>query len=226
MVYELPVDVRNLPYHFHLHNLFASLHLLIHLKEKKYEATGTVMKNRVRKECPIARPDIIKHNTRGYKEHALSDDGIIILRWMDNSVVTIASTVHGIEPMSSAHRYSREQKKRIEVPRPNAVTQYNCFMGGTDRMDANVGAYRIAVRGKKWWWPIFTWLCDVAISNCSALMRNTGSKITQLEFRRQIARTYLTRWDNKPKGPGRGRTAALGGNAFCGPRYDQTAHFV
>lgn len=38
---------------------------------------------------------------RGYEEHALSDDGIIVVRWMDNSVVTTASTVHGVEPMSS-----------------------------------------------------------------------------------------------------------------------------
>lgn len=192
MADELPVDVRHLPFHFYFDNLFTSLHLLRHLKEKNYEATGTVRQNRVPKECPIARPDFIKRKTRGYEEHALSDDGIIIVRWMDNSVVTIASTVHGVEPMSSADRYSRAQKKRIKVPRPTAVTQYNCFMGGTDQMDANVGAYRIAIRGKKWWWPIFTWLCDVAISNGWALIRSTGSNITQLEFRRQIAQSYLT----------------------------------
>ncbi|KAH9362367.1 hypothetical protein HPB48_018019 [Haemaphysalis longicornis] len=60
MVYELPVDVCGLPYHFYFDNLFSSLHLLRHLKEKNYKATGTVRKNRVPKECPIARPDIIK----------------------------------------------------------------------------------------------------------------------------------------------------------------------
>ncbi|XP_037503431.1 uncharacterized protein LOC119378336, partial [Rhipicephalus sanguineus] len=114
MADELPVDVRHLPFHFYFDNLFTSLHLLRHLKEKNYEATGTVRQNRVPKECPIARPDFIKRKTRGYEEHALSDDGIIILRWMDNSVVTIASTVHGVEPMSSADRYSRAQKKRIK----------------------------------------------------------------------------------------------------------------
>ncbi|KAH9378181.1 hypothetical protein HPB48_015991 [Haemaphysalis longicornis] len=163
---------------------------------------------------PISRPDIIKRKTRGYEEHALSDDEIIIVRWMDNSVVTIASTVLGIEPISSADRYSRAQKKRIKVPRPNAVTQYNGFMGGSDQMDANVGAYRIAVSGKKWWWIIFTWICDVAISNGWALIHSTRSKITQLEFRREFVQSYLTRWDNKPKGPGRRRAAALGDSAL------------
>ncbi|KAH7933741.1 hypothetical protein HPB49_016695 [Dermacentor silvarum] len=69
-------------------------------------------------------------------------------------------------------------------------------------MDANIGAYRIAIRAKKWWRPIFTWLWDVALSNGRALILSTGSNITQLEFRRQIAQTYLTGWDNTPKGPG------------------------
>ncbi|KAH7942833.1 hypothetical protein HPB52_001615 [Rhipicephalus sanguineus] len=111
MADELPVDVRHLPFHFYFDNLFTSLHLLRHLKEKNYEATGTVRQNRVPKECPIARPDFIKRKTRGYEEHALSDDGIIIVRWMDNSVVTIASTVHGVEPMSSADRHARREPK-------------------------------------------------------------------------------------------------------------------
>ncbi|KAH6929130.1 hypothetical protein HPB50_023840 [Hyalomma asiaticum] len=226
MVDELPFEVRHLPFHFYFDNLFTSLHLLRHLKEKNYEATGTLRQNRVPKECPIAWPDFIKRKTRGYEEHALSGDGIIIVRWMDNSVVTVGSTMHGVEPMSSADRYSRAQKKRIKVPLPNAVTQYNCFMGGTDQMDANVGAYRISIRGKKWWWPIFTWLCDVAISNGWALIRSAGSNITQLEFRRQIAQSYLTRWENKPKGPGRRRTPMLGDSALSFPRYDKIAHFV
>ncbi|KAH7958814.1 hypothetical protein HPB49_005429 [Dermacentor silvarum] len=225
MVDEFPVKVRHRPFYLYFDNLFTSLHLLKHLKDKNYESTGTVRQNRVPKECPIARPDSIKRKSRGYEEHALSDEGIIIVRWMDNSVVTIASTVHDVEPMSSADRYSRAQK-RIKVPHPNAVTQYNSFMGGTDQIDANVGAFRIAIHGKKWWWPIFTWLCDIAICNGWALIRSTGANITQLEFRRQIAQSYLTRWNNKPKGPGRRRTSTLGNSAIGGPRYDQTAHFV
>ncbi|KAH9378757.1 hypothetical protein HPB48_017569 [Haemaphysalis longicornis] len=34
MVYELPVDVRDLPYHFYFDNLFTSLQLVRHLKDK------------------------------------------------------------------------------------------------------------------------------------------------------------------------------------------------
>ncbi|KAH9374594.1 hypothetical protein HPB48_019821 [Haemaphysalis longicornis] len=70
-LYELRVKVRDLLNHFYFDNLFTILHLLGHLKEKSYEATGTVSENHVPKECPIAWPDIIKCKTRGYEEHAL-----------------------------------------------------------------------------------------------------------------------------------------------------------
>ena len=38
------------------------------------------------------------------------------------------------------------------------IQQYNCAMGGTDRMDQNIEAYRISIRQKKYWWCIFCWL--------------------------------------------------------------------
>lgn len=113
----------------------------------------------------------------------------------------------------------------MKEPCPNVGIQYNCFMGETDQMNKNVGAYQIAIRGTKWWWPILTWLWDVAINNSLALIRSTGSNITQLEFPRQIAQSYLTRWE-KPKGPGRRRMPMLGDNVLCSPRYNKTANFV
>ncbi|KAK8788203.1 hypothetical protein V5799_022020 [Amblyomma americanum] len=118
MVDELPAEAHHLPFFFYFDNLFTSIPLLRHLKGQGYEGTGTVRQNRVPKECPIARPDFVKRQPRGHEEHVLSDDGIIVVLWMDNSVVTIASTIHGVEPVSSAesagtcsgrppHRYPR-----------------------------------------------------------------------------------------------------------------------
>lgn len=71
------------------------------------------------------------------------------------------------------------------------------FMGGTDQMDANIKAYRIRVkvnkkvRGKKWWWLIFTWLIDAAIQNSWIIYKIHNPETTQLEFRREIAKIYL-----------------------------------
>jgi hypothetical protein len=44
-------------------------------------------------------------------------------------------------------------------------------MGGTDLMDQNISTHRIGVTGKKWWWPIFTWLIDMCINNAWILQK-------------------------------------------------------
>ncbi|XP_025407097.1 piggyBac transposable element-derived protein 3-like [Sipha flava] len=75
-------------------------------------------------------------------------------------------------------------------------------MGGTDLMDENVNRYRIGLRGKKWWWCLFTWLIDVSIQNAWILHKKSGGNLSQLEFRRDIVKTYLITYSNLPKRPG------------------------
>jgi len=69
-------------------------------------------------------------------------------------------------------------------------------MGGMDRMDQDINQYRIGIRGKKWYWSILTWLLDAAIN------KKTGRKMTKLEFWREIAMTYLTRYKTPVKSVG------------------------
>lgn len=76
-------------------------------------------------------------------------------------------------------------------------------MGGTDQMDANLNVYRIGIRGKKWWWPIFTWLVDVCVQNAWIIYKNLHPDISQLVFRREITQVYLKKFQNLPKSSGR-----------------------
>ncbi|MGH0118916.1 UNVERIFIED_CONTAM: hypothetical protein FKN15_054910 [Acipenser sinensis] len=58
----------------------------------------------------------MKKNTRGTFERVPSKvEGIIIASWVDNSV-RIASTGHGVSPVSSVQWYSQTAKKKIKVP--------------------------------------------------------------------------------------------------------------
>lgn len=84
------------------------------------------------------------------------NDSILYTRWMDNSVVTVISSSIGVKPTKSVSRYSQKDKKKIIFPRPLFIGEYNNYMGGTDLMDQNISTCRIDIRGKKWWWPIFT----------------------------------------------------------------------
>lgn len=95
-----------------------------------------------------------------YKEH-----GITVVRWNDNSVVTMATNFDTIDPPSITKRYSRKEKKSVSVKQPKFIGNYNKHMGGVDLLDNFVAMYRVQIKGKKWWWPIFTNFIDVAKSN-------------------------------------------------------------
>ena len=96
------------------------------LKKRGYGATGTMRENRIPKVCPVTAKKTLLKQTRGYVEFANNpDDGIIIARWVDNSLVTMASTIHGMMPASSVQRYSQAEKKIVTVSRPCLFTAYN-----------------------------------------------------------------------------------------------------
>ena len=97
----------------------------------------------------------------------------LVCRWNDNSVVTVVSNVHGVFPLQKAERWSRVEKRHVEIDQPNAIKLYNSSMGGTDRMDQNIAAYRIGIRSKKWWWSLFIWLVDVPIGNAHYLYKRS-----------------------------------------------------
>ena len=98
------------------------------------------------------------------------------MRLEDNNVVTVCSAVFGTEPMKTMQRWSRKEKKKIDVDRPHIVEPYYKTMGGTDRQDEHVNYYRSGIRGKIWWFPLFTWLVDVSIQNAWLLGREANCK--------------------------------------------------
>lgn len=103
-------------------------------------------------------------------------------------------------------------------------------MGGTYLMDQNISTYRLGIRSKKWWWCIFTWLIDVSISNAWILYKKGhNTQLSQLDFRRNIAQTYLKKYENPPKTAGRPSTSKF--SVSCNRisddlRYDGLNHLL
>ena len=107
----------------------------------------------------------------------------------------MASEPTGQHPMRTASRFCRKERKRITIDQPDMINAYNKNMGGVDRMDENISAYRINIRSKKWCWPIATFLFDVAANNAYRLYtfqaRIPGQPIFDLlGFRRAIVDIY------------------------------------
>ena len=147
MIQDFPADMLHLPFRFYFDNLFTGMNLLNYLKSLQFGATGTIRQNRIPKSCPVLDNKAMKKKPSGSHDYA-STGQVVIVKWKDNQVVSIASTAHDVAPLSSTSRYSREERKRIQVPIPRVFLEYNKSMGGTDQMDGNVAKYRIATRGK------------------------------------------------------------------------------
>ncbi|GBN26175.1 hypothetical protein AVEN_30610-1 [Araneus ventricosus] len=65
-------------------------------------------------------------------------------------------------------------------------------MGGVDKLDWNIQKYRTKIRGKKWYFPIFTNAMDMALVNSHAIYCIANKKMPLLNFRREVARFYLS----------------------------------
>ena len=206
---KIPDDKKDLLFHITIDDRFTSLNLLCELVKRGYNGTGTIRANRVPKKCKIKSVEEMKKEPRGSYSvaQAKSEYGctVNLVRWKDNNVVTTASTVFGSHPVGPVGRYSRNAKARIPVNRPHSIKQYNESMGGTDRQDQHVNNYRITCRGKKWWFPIFTWLLDISVQNAWLLGRSSGANdcSTLLQFRRFIVNYYLRHYGKEPNAPGK-----------------------
>ena len=56
----------------------------------------------------------------------------------DKSVVTLASNRQPVNPVGTTRRYSRKNKKIVDVPKPFLIRYDNKNMGGVDSMDQNM----------------------------------------------------------------------------------------
>jgi len=152
-VMDLLSELPKRNYFIYIDNYFTYLRLLQKLKEDGIACTGTIRANRVEK-APLKSSDKMKKEWGSYEYRTNVNSELVVVRWNDNSVVTVASNYHGVNPITLAKRWSSAKKCEISINQSSIITKYNYGTGGTDRMDQNVNQYRIGIRSKKWWWPL------------------------------------------------------------------------
>lgn len=199
-------------------NFFTSYRLLHYLHEFGYEAAGTVRENRTG-QCTLKSTAAMKKEPRGsYDFRSCSD--VLMIRWHDNSVVTIASNFGTVEE-GRVQRWSQNQHKIVSVSQPTMFRLYNQGMGGVDQLDQQVACYRTRIRQRKWWWPIFVYLFDVTVVNAWYLFRKVHRSGESLfDFRRQLAVSLLKCY-GVPSIQGRRASAVL-----SDVRYDGNNHWI
>jgi len=105
----------------------------------------------------------MKKEMRGSYDYQSTDD-VLLIRWNDNAVVTIASNF-GYAVEGKVPRWSQAEKKKVPVTRPTPFQVYNQGMGGVEQTHQQVACYRTRVRQRKWWWLIFIYLFHVTVVN-------------------------------------------------------------
>ena len=100
-------------------------------------AVGTIRLDRLQ-DCPFeANKDLIK-NGRGTRDyHCDTNSGIMAVKWVDNSVVNLASNFVGGEPVRELERWCKKEKVRKKhSTSPNCATMQQKH--GRCRLDAHV----------------------------------------------------------------------------------------
>ena len=172
-------------------NLFSSVPLLEWLSEVGVGGTGTVTQQRMMAVPLPSKKLVEKQYDRGQYSMVYHKD-IVAVVWKDNKGVCLVSNAHEVEPTVPVKRWSRTERKNLTVNMPGLINDYNCNMGGVDMMDKMVGAYRIRIRKKKWWWCIYSWFLSVTAVNAWRLMMEVKKeKITFLLFLRETVQQLL-----------------------------------
>ena len=204
-------------------NFFTSRTLLSRLKEQGIRATGTVRENRLDK-CPVTpRKEMEKSRRGSYQQRFDRTSEVLLVRWHDNKIVNVMTNYDTADPPTSTTRYDRTVKKRIPIPQPKVLKNYNSGMGGVDLHDQMLGAYEVAIRGKKWYWCLITRMLDMAVVNSHILHKTAtpGDQLTLLDFRREIATTYL-----RAAACEREAARLLPSNTPASLRYDGVGHML
>ena len=165
----LPPTVRSTLY---FDNFFCSLELIIYLKEHNIDSLGTVRKNRI-KGCPLDEDKVMQKRGRGFYDYRNdSKTGLILVKWVDNKVVTLVSSFCGIQPVTSVRRWNNREKKKIDVACPKIVQHYNKHMGEVGLAGMLIELYRLPLKSKRWYLR-FGFVVDLC---CECLVALTSRK--------------------------------------------------
>ncbi|XP_038157198.1 piggyBac transposable element-derived protein 2-like [Cyprinodon tularosa] len=166
--------------------------------------TDTCRKNRLKGVSQKPKSEKLKKEGRGACSVVSTNSNITVTRWLDSSVIHMASTCSGQSPEDTAQRWLKKEQAKISVQRPYSVALYNQHMGGVDLVDQCVAMYPHRRRNKRWYIRVFFHFLDVTVVNAWRLYLMSGlEKMNLLIFKFSVARVLINSGSGQQKGKGR-----------------------
>lgn len=181
-------------YRVYFDNYYSSIPLVVYLATRGIYSLGTIRRNRI-PNCKLPPENQLKKEQRGAScEYVANANGtdVSTVVWKDNKIVTLTSNFAGELPLQEVERFDKKANKKIKIPCPNVVKEYNRHMGGVDFLDSLIGKNKIKMRTRKWYLRIFYHLIDMTIVNSWILYRkvskaNQQKHLTLVQFRMEVA---------------------------------------
>ena len=203
---NLHYGLNKLPIIFYCDNYFTGMPLIAELSRWGQGLVGTIRDNQIPKSGILASSTAMKTASKGESSLVFYPaNKMVLCRWKDNAVVTLASNVAVDKPTLRANCWSVKDKKIITITQPMIIGDYNCYMGGVDRLDLNISCYSVSLRKKKWWFSLFTWWQDATVANSYYIFKQGHDDMNFLDFRREIVLFYLQGCHPIPARPGPSR---------------------
>lgn len=189
VVVQLTECVQNTNVLIAFDNFFTTPALMTTLYNNGIYSCGTVRINRK------GLPDMMKQKIKLERgEFQFQIKGTIsAVKWMDNRVVTLLSTLHDPRETTTVNRKNKDGTTAV-VSCPTVVAEYNKIMGGVDRFDQLRERYAVGRRSVKWWHRLLYFLIDLSIVNSFILWKMCKRQFSnqdQLTYRVRLARQLI-----------------------------------
>src|SRR5210317_2027807 len=130
--------------------------------------------------------------------YTLNDkDGFKIMRWVDNNVVTMVSTLHdGTETITRQRKRPRKTTTNMsfvdtvwggdwvkEISIPGVIDDYNHWMLGVDKSDQLIAYYRPAIRVQRYWMAMMFHGLDILRTNTYIVYKNRTEDARPLDHK-------------------------------------------
>ena len=213
-VFSLIGDLRGKGYQLYMDNYYNSVALSKELYDNGIHTCGTL---RLARGGPKVLQGLAKTKLVRDQVYFRRNNETFVIIWMDSTLVKLVSNIHN----AATENYERRQRgtrNLLQLNRPQAISDYNTYMGGVDHFDQMIRYYQFTRRTSKWTKKFVIYLFQMALFNSFALYRKYTRDARKKNFK--AFSLYLAdvlihfkpeQWPCKPEDkvyPGQGMSAA------------------